>query len=104
MPSDSNEGSWGTGMDSNDEESGVDCVEVVKEIYTFLDGELTEARRTRIEFHLRGCSPCLEAFDFEAELRQLISKRCRDEVPETLRLRVLAALEQEAFGPSGAPE
>ena len=71
---------------------GDDCGQAIEKLYTFLDGELTDERRVEIRQHLDDCSPCLEAFDFEAELRIMISVRCRDEVPETLRVRVAAAL------------
>lgn len=71
---------------------GEDCGEAIEKLYTFLDGELTEQRRVDIRRHLDDCSPCLEAFDFEAELRIMISVRCRDDVPESLRLRVAAAI------------
>ena len=71
---------------------GDDCGQAIEKLYTFLDGELTEARRAEIRQHLDDCSPCLQAFDFEAELRIMISVRCRDEVPEALRVRVAAAL------------
>jgi len=69
-----------------------DCSEALHELYTFLDGELTIERRTHISRHLDDCHGCLEAFDFEAELRIVVSQKCRDEVPETLRLRVAEAL------------
>ena len=66
-----------------------DCEEALAELYTFLDGELTDARRALIASHLENCNPCIEAYDFEAELRMVISTRCRsDEVPQTLRLRI----------------
>ena len=39
-----------------------------------------------------GCTPCLEAFDFEAELRILVSTKCREEAPDALRQRVIDAL------------
>ena len=71
---------------------GDDCGQAIEKLYTFLDGELTEERRVEIRRHLDDCSPCLEAFDFEAELRVMISVRCRDDVPEALRVRVAAAL------------
>ena len=71
---------------------GDDCGEAIEKLYGFLDGELTEARRVEIRHHLDDCAPCLQAFDFEAELRVMISVRCRDDVPEALRLRVAAAL------------
>lgn len=68
------------------------CDEALHELYTFLDGELTEARRTRIRVHLDDCSPCLEVFDFEAELRLVIKQKCQDQVPESLRQRIFDSL------------
>ena len=72
--------------------SGEDCDEAIQELYTFLDGELTDARRETIRDHLEDCHPCLEAFDFEAELRIVISHHCRDAVPEALKQRIAALL------------
>lgn len=72
-----------------------DCGQVIHRLYHFLDGELTDARRAEIRSHLDACGPCLEAFDFEAELRQMIAARCRDRVPEHLRDRVAAAIRHE---------
>lgn len=81
-----------------------DCGEVILRLYHFLDGELTEKRRVEIRRHLDECQPCLEAFDFEAELRQVIAVRCRDRVPDRLRQRVADALRQEAVRDDGARE
>lgn len=78
-----------------------DCEESLKELYEFLDGELTVERRSHIRAHLEGCQQCYEAFDFEAELRIVVSTRCREEVPESLRSKVLDALRQ--VGEGGEP-
>jgi mycothiol system anti-sigma-R factor len=77
------------------EDSGLDCNKTIERLYFFLDGELTEERRTEIRIHLDDCSPCLGAFDFEAELRQVIASRCKDHVPDSLRQRVLDAILEE---------
>lgn len=69
-----------------------ECQEAIATLYTFLDGELTVERRAQIKAHLDECSPCLEAYDFEAELKVVIGKCCRDQVPSALRLRVAQAL------------
>src|ERR1700730_9596377 len=69
-----------------------DCQEAIHTLYHFLDGELTPDRQQEIQHHLEGCSPCLEAFDFEAELKIIIAKKCRDQVPPALRERVARAL------------
>jgi len=69
-----------------------DCQDAIRELYTFLDGELTEARREAISGHLDGCHACLEAFEFEAELRVVISHHCRETVPEALKERIAMLL------------
>ena len=72
-----------------------DCNEPLKELYGFLDGQLSDDDREHIRHHLDDCSPCLEAFDFEAELRLVIRNRCTDQVPESLRERIARAIEAE---------
>lgn len=79
-------------MDQGDCAANSDCAESLHELYTFLDGELTDDKRATIHQHLEDCSPCLEAFDFEAELRAVIARRCHDEVPESLRRRIAESL------------
>jgi mycothiol system anti-sigma-R factor len=73
-----------------------DCSDALHELYEYLDGELTDDRRTVIAQHLTACGECFEAFDFQAELKAVIAHKCRDEVPETLKARVAFLLEDEA--------
>lgn len=76
------------------------CEEALHELYHFLDGELTDERRTLISVHLDGCTTCLGAYDFEAELRRVVAERCRETVPEHLRLRIAALIQHESrYGP-----
>ncbi len=76
--------------DHSDEHNN--CDDALHELYEFLDGELTDERRADIKGHLTDCSPCLETFDFEAELKMVISQKCRDEVPDALKARIAEAL------------
>ena len=85
------------------QDENVDCQEAIHIIYHYLDGELTDDRRREIQHHLDECMPCLEAYDFEAELRQVIARKCREEVPESLRTRIAEALHHEAKGGPGIP-
>jgi mycothiol system anti-sigma-R factor len=78
------------------------CRQALERLYNYLDGELTEARFEEIRHHLEECSPCLEAFDFEAELKTVVAHHCREGVPESLRVRVALAL-AEASEEGGAP-
>jgi mycothiol system anti-sigma-R factor len=81
-------------MDSS--ESKDECAEALHRIYQFLDGELTAEKAAAIQRHLDLCPPCIGAFEFEAELRVLVSRGCREVVPEELRRRVAAILAHEA--------
>ncbi|MGH9105679.1 MAG: mycothiol system anti-sigma-R factor [Acidimicrobiales bacterium] len=71
------------------------CQEAIATLYSFLDGELTTDRRQQIQRHLDECAPCFQAFDFEADLKALIARKCRDEVPGSLRDKVVEALRAE---------
>jgi len=77
----------------HDHDDETPCEAALQELYLYLDGELTDEKRTIIKSHLDDCNPCFEAFDFEAELRIVISKRCREEVPDALRERVAEQLQ-----------
>ena len=73
---------------------GDDCVEAYRVLYQYLDGELTVERRVAIARHLDDCPPCGSGFHFEAELRTIIAKKCQEQVPEHVRLRVLEAIRE----------
>ena len=71
------------------------CDDALHELYGYLDGELTPERRTKIQHHLDDCPPCYEAFDFEAELRIVIARKCTETVPDSLKQRIAEAIAQE---------
>jgi mycothiol system anti-sigma-R factor len=75
-----------------------ECNEALRELYVFLDGELTVERRATIRQHLDGCHDCLEAYDFEAELKMVIARKCVDTPPDHLRERIARALGQPELG------
>lgn len=81
-----------------------DCSEMVARLYYFLDGELTDERRTRIQAHLDRCPSCFGAFDFEAELRIVVASRVRSHVPQHLADRIRLSLGAAGFpGGDAAP-
>ena len=69
------------------------CDDAIRELYHYLDGALTIERRTVITAHIEICGPCQKVVDFEAELRQVVAMRCREEVPESLKVRILGVIE-----------
>jgi anti-sigma factor (TIGR02949 family) len=71
------------------DETTPDCDEAIRELDLFLDGELSDAARASIHRHLEQCPGCLEAYDFQAELKQVIAAKCQhDEMPADLLARI----------------
>ena len=76
-----------------------DCEEILREIYPYLDSSLSESARAEIQQHLDDCLDCLHVYDFHAELRLLIAKKCREKtVPPGLLTRVQDCLGMESAG------
>ena len=73
------------------------CEDARRELYQYLDGYLTIERRTVIRTHLEACAHCGSTFEFEFELRQVVSRRCSDRVPDALRARVFDAIQRARF-------
>ena len=80
---------------------GGGCQDALHTLYDFLDGELTDERRAVIQRHLDDCAPCLHAFDFEYELKMVVARSCRDQVPDTLRKKIAHALNEASKGDTG---
>jgi mycothiol system anti-sigma-R factor len=73
----------------------MDCGEVLKRVYSFIDNELGSASVDEIRQHLEECGPCLEQFDLERSLKKLVHRSCTGEhAPEGLRERVLLRISQ----------
>jgi len=80
-----------------------DCEETLRELYAYLDHELTAPTHAAVAAHLEGCLDCLQVFDFQAELRIVIAQKCREQhVPASLMARVQACFSGEATAADGS--
>jgi mycothiol system anti-sigma-R factor len=78
------------------------CEEVLKDIETYLDGELGPGGAARVAGHLSQCRPCFDRAEFQRRLHQLVGIKCRTESPAHLWRRVRLMLEEEAEMPDRA--
>ncbi|MDP9006483.1 MAG: mycothiol system anti-sigma-R factor [Actinomycetota bacterium] len=93
MDDDTNAEPLGPRVDPGDLAPGDECRKSLSQLYGFLDGELTVERRRLVLLHLDRCHGCEEAYDFEAELRMVVSTCCKEKkLPPGLRDRVAQAL------------
>jgi mycothiol system anti-sigma-R factor len=72
-----------------------DCNQTLRELQLFLDGELPGEEYEHVLGHLDECLECFHAFDFHAELKQVIAAKCREQMPPDLLERIQQRLAPE---------
>ena len=70
------------------------CSDAVRQLWQYLEGELPEQDRARVDEHLAACLRCCGEAEFADELRRFLEVHGRDEaIPDTVRRRLLATLD-----------
>ncbi len=68
---------------------GLDCGEVLADVYLYLDDETDEEVRRRIRTHLDACAPCLRRFGLEQDVKSLVARCCGGDIaPGALKDRI----------------
>ena len=66
-----------------------DCEATLRELFVFLDGELTSEEQDDIVAHLNTCTDCQGAFEFHLELKTAVAEKCRnDDMPPSLMAKI----------------
>ncbi len=74
---------------------GMDCNEVLADVYLYLDDESDVDARSRIRLHLDDCAPCLRRFGLEQDVKSLVARSCGgDRAPINLKDRIRGRLTQ----------
>ncbi|MEX0984290.1 MAG: zf-HC2 domain-containing protein [Actinomycetota bacterium] len=74
---------------------GPECLEALREIEAFLDGESDTVVAARIELHLADCGRCMDRADFRRHLKDLVRERCQPEsVPEHVMEKIRAMVRE----------
>jgi mycothiol system anti-sigma-R factor len=72
---------------------GPECEETLQEIERFLDHEVDDVIRVKVERHLSGCTDCTDKATFRVHFKALIQAKCAEhEVPDGLRDRLRTIL------------
>ena len=70
------------------------CEEVIAHLLSYLDGEIDDAARARIDRHLEECRGCCSRAEFEKALRDRLRQAGDTEASPSLRERIKALMEQ----------
>ncbi len=79
-------------MSHDHADDGEDCVEYLDRIVYFIDNELDEADCAVVQVHLRECGPCLERYDLQRTVKNLVARSCTESAPDALREKVRVQL------------
>ena len=79
---------------------GPECEETLRQIERFLDHEVDDVIRVKVERHLSGCNPCTDRAEFRVHLKALVQAKCAErEVPAGLKDRLREVLATLDTGP-----
>ena len=71
----------------------LDCESVMRQLWDYLDGELTEDRTAAIRAHLELCKRCFPQHEFERSFLDAVASRAPVHTdPERLQRKLIAAL------------
>lgn len=76
----------------------LDCDAVMRQLWDYLDGELTPDTEAAIRAHLDVCKRCHPQYSFERAFQNALTATRRSHSrPESLKTRVLGMLRAEGF-------
>ena len=77
-------------MDQTPSES--ECAAYLESIVAFIDNELDAASCHEVKAHLDVCNPCLERYDLQRTVKQVVARSCSEAAPAELRSRVMLSI------------
>lgn len=70
------------------------CTDAVRQLWEYLDGNISEADRDAIEDHLDVCKRCCGEAEFASELRGFLATNASEELPSETKTRLTSFLEE----------
>ena len=70
------------------------CGAALRQLWSYLDKELTPDDEDELRDHLAGCPPCLAEYSIDVVLKDLVRRSCHEEAPAGLRVRIRETLLQ----------
>jgi mycothiol system anti-sigma-R factor len=72
----------------------ITCAEAVERLWAYLDGALPADDKAALEEHLGFCRVCCGEVEFAKELRGFLARSAGEELPEDVRARLIASLDE----------
>jgi mycothiol system anti-sigma-R factor len=72
----------------------ITCAEAVEQLWAYLDDALAADDRAALEEHLGFCRVCCGEVEFAQELRGFLARSASEELPDDVRARLIASLDE----------
>jgi len=73
----------------------IPCDQVIAKLWEYVDDEIVEDRRERVEAHLDICARCFPEYDFRRAYLRFVQRASGQCIPPGLRQRVFETILQE---------
>lgn len=80
----------------------IDCTDVMRQLFEYLDGEVDTVSHDEIDRHLDGCRSCFSRIEFEKALKERVRRSTRDKAPDSLRQKLDILM--EGFAAAGGAD
>ena len=78
----------------------IDCIEAMRQLYDYLDREMSAENAALIREHLQNCAPCYAHAAFEKDLLAVISSGWENvHAPQQLVMRIQQGLRDAGLQP-----
>ena len=67
---------------------GNNCADALDRLWEYLDAELGALDSEAVRAHLAECQGCLQEYDVEVVVKNLVRRGCQEVAPDTLRVRI----------------
>lgn len=83
--------------EASGEVSPSECADFLEQIVYLIDNELSATDCEAVRAHLHSCGPCLEKYDLQRTVKQVVARSCSEHAPSELRAKILLRLTQVKF-------
>lgn len=70
------------------------CPHAAQRIMQAAEGIPDPSRIAALRADLENCAPCVSSFDMQLDVQKLVALHCREQAPESLRIRISETLQR----------
>ena len=82
----------------------IDCDEVMRQLFDYLDDEVEIAAGDEIHHHIEECRSCFTRVEFEKQIKDRVRSAGKDSAPESLRNRITDLMKDFSIGDFDKPD